>query len=273
LPTVTSRHNPLVTRFRASARGDSPNLMLVDGVHLVREAAQAGCRIRDAAVSVSALETIPELRVLVEDLRARRVAVTLVSASVIQALSPVRSSSPIVAIADRPTEDADRMFTRGASPLVLVAVDVQDPGNVGAIVRVAEAAGAAGVVAAGGSADPFGWKALRGSMGSAFRLPLLVRRAAEGAVDEARRRGCTVVATTPRNGRSLYELAVHGPCAVLIGGEGRGLPDKLIDAADERVSVPMQTPVESLNAAVTAALVAYEFSRKRGRESFSSATR
>jgi RNA methyltransferase, TrmH family len=263
LPTIPSRHNPLVTRFRAAARGGSPELMLVDGHHLVREAFEAGCSIREVAVSVSALDTIAELRTLTEELHAGRVETTLVSATVMQALSPVRSPSPIVALASRPAEDADRIFkaTRPA-PLVLIAVGVQDPGNVGAIVRVAEAAGASGVVAAGGSADPFGWKALRGAMGSAFRLPLLLRESASGAIDEARRRGCTIVATTPRSGRSLYELDFRGPCAVLIGGEGTGLSHDVIASADDRVTIPMAAPVESLNAAVTAALIAYEFTRK-----------
>ena len=263
MATITSRHNPLVTRIRAAARGESPELMLVDGIHLVRDSLLAGCRIRDAGVSVSALETVPELHALVEELRARRAAVTLVSASVIQALSPVRSSSPIVALVERPAENVDRVYGAGASTLVLVAVGVQDPGNLGAIVRVAEAAGASGVVAAAGSADPFGWKALRGAMGSAFRLPLLARRTAHEAIDEARRHGCTIVATTPRGGRSLYDLAIHGPCAVLIGGEGAGLSSDLIAASDERVTVPMAAPVESLNAAVTAALIAYEIRRPR----------
>jgi TrmH family RNA methyltransferase len=140
---------------------------------------------------------------------------------------------------------------------------VQDPGNLGAIVRVAEAAGATGVVAAGGSANPFGWKALRGSMGSALRLPIASEPAAENAVAEARRHGCRIVATVPRDGRSLYDVDLAGPLQVLIGGEGRGLASALTDLADERVTIPMQAPVESLNAAVTAALIVYEARRQR----------
>ena len=115
---------------------------------------------------------------------------------------------------------ASRIY--GGTPLVLIALDVQDPGNVGAIVRVAEAGGASGVVCAGACADPFGWKALRGSMGSALRLPILVHRDSREAIDEARRHGCRIVATAPRGGRPLFDADLRGPIAVLIGGEGSG---------------------------------------------------
>jgi TrmH family RNA methyltransferase len=140
---------------------------------------------------------------------------------------------------------------------------VQEPGNVGAIVRVAEAGGASGVVATGGSADPFGWKALRGSMGSALRLPVVAADDAAEVVAEARRRGCRIVATTPRGGRSPVEVDLTQATAVLIGGEGAGLPRTLVERASDRISIPMAPPVDSLNAAVTAALVVYEARRQR----------
>src|ERR1700681_3813504 len=107
-----------------------------------------------------------------------------VSAPVMAAVSPVRSSSVIVAIADRPPRSGERLYA--GTPLVIVACDVQDPGNVGAMVRVAEAAGATGLIAAGRCADPFGPKALRGSMGSALRLPIAVADAGTAVADVPR---------------------------------------------------------------------------------------
>jgi TrmH family RNA methyltransferase len=148
-------------------------------------------------------------------------------------------------------------------PLVVIAADVQDPGNLGAILRVAEAAGATGAIVSGVSADPFGWKALRGSMGSALRLALATTTDVAAAVDEARRAGCAIVATTPRDGRSVFDVKLSGATAVLVGGEGPGLAPAVVDAADIRVTIPMQSPVESLNAAVAAALVLYEVRRQR----------
>jgi TrmH family RNA methyltransferase len=178
------------------------------------------------------------------------------------ALSPVRSPSAIVALADRPPADAAAVFAR-APAIAVIAVDVQDPGNLGAIIRVAEAGGAAGVIVSGASADPFGWKALRGSMGSTLRLPVGTVSNAADAVAMARRAGYRVIATVPRGGRSPFDVNLAGSAAVLIGGEGPGLPPAIVEAADERVTIPMDGSVESLNSAVAAALMVYEARRQR----------
>ena len=263
VPPITSRQNAIVSRFRNAARGESGDLLLLDGVHLVAEALDAGVHIREAAV-MTVRNVRPEVADLAERLPGHDVPVAIVSASVMQALSPVRSPSPIVALAERPVVAGERVY-RDTS-LVIVAIDIQDPGNVGAIVRVSEAGGATGVVCAGACADPFGWKALRGSMGSALRLPLLVHRDVREATDEARRHGCRIVATSPRGGQPLFESDLRGPIAILIGGEGPGLAPSQVDAADEHVSIPMQPSVESLNTAVSAALVVYEARRQRTEE-------
>jgi RNA methyltransferase, TrmH family len=256
---IGSRQNPIVARYRTAARGDTDGVMLLDGPHLVADALAAGVHLREAAVAVDS-QTPPDMQRMLEQLDGIGVDLYGVTAPVMAALSPVRSPSRIVALADRPVR-YDRVFASPA-PLVVVALDVQDPGNVGAIVRVAEAAGATGAMVAGTSADPFGWKAIRGSMGSALRLPLIVERT-RNWTSEVRQRGCRIVATVPRGGRTLYDADLRGPLAILIGGEGSGLPGDLLEQADQRVTVPMQAPVESLNAAVTAALVLYEARRQR----------
>lgn len=255
---ITSRQNALVGRFRAIARGDEPGLFL-DGPHLIAEALSASVGIRHAMVASDAI-TRDGIRDLVATLEQRHVEVASVPAPVMAAVSSVRSSSAIVAVADRPNRTSNEMYT--GSPLVVIACDVQDPGNVGAIVRVTEAAGGTGVVAAGRSADPYGPKALRGSMGSALRLPIIYGEPAD-AVSQARNQGCRVLAAVPRDGTPVFELDLRRPMAVLIGGEGSGLPPALAGAADERFSIPMRAQVESLNAAITAALVVYEAYRQR----------
>jgi TrmH family RNA methyltransferase len=263
LKRVSSRQNSIVALYRAAARGETRDVMLLDGVHLVTEAVAAGVHIRHVTVKTEAM-AITEIGALVDKLERADVDVVTASASVMDTVSPVRSPSTVVALADRPAARETKIFGQAAS-LLVVAVDVQDPGNLGAIVRVAEAGGATAVVAAGACADPFGWKALRGSMGSALRLPILVMPTADSAVEEARRRRCRVVAATPRGGRSVFEVDFNGSIAVLIGSEGPGLPPTLVDNADERVTIPMDAPVESLNAAVTAALLVYEARRQRTR--------
>jgi TrmH family RNA methyltransferase len=258
---ITSRQNPLVARYRAAGRGEIAGLVLLDGPHLIADALDARMPMREAAVAVEALADA-EVRGLVARLTDAHVNLVSATAPVMDALSPVRSASAIVALAERPAHDEGRLYA-GAAALVVIASDVQDPGNVGAIVRVAEAGGATGVVAAGACADPFGWKALRGSMGSSLRLPVASREHADQAVAQARRHGCRIVATTPHGGRSLFDVNLKMPVAVLIGAEGAGLASALVQAADERITIPMQPPVESLNAAVTAALIVYEARRQR----------
>jgi TrmH family RNA methyltransferase len=262
--TITSRQNPFVARFRTAARGDVGGVILLDGAHLVADALAAGVTFQLAAVTPASVEE-PAIRPLVNALHTNGVEVITVSASVMDAVSPVKTPTGLVALAERPAADEDRLYAAPAA-LVVAAVDVQDPGNLGAMVRVAEAAGATGFAAAGGSANPFGWKALRGSMGSALRLPIASEVSAEDAVAAAKRHGCRIVAAVPRDGRPLFDVDLTGPIAILIGGEGQGLSAALADAADQRVTIPMQAPVESLNAAVTAALIVYEARRQRLRQ-------
>ena len=260
---VTSRRNPIVARYRAAAHGDLEGLLLLDGAHLVADALAAHVMLEHVVVAAEA-SAAAGIQPLLAQMSARGADIAFASPSVMAAVSPLRSPSAIVAIARRPQADTRRVYA-GSSPLLLIVNDVQDPGNMGAIVRVAEAAGAAGVLAAGVSADPYGWKALRGSMGSALRLPVARVDDVERAAAEARVNGCKVVATAPRGGRSVFDVDLRSATAVLIGGEGPGLPPAVLAAADERITVPMQPPVESLNAAVTAAIIVYEARRQRSR--------
>jgi TrmH family RNA methyltransferase len=258
---ITSRQNALVAKFLAAARGDEPGLVLLDGAHLVADALAAGVAIRHVLVGADAIDR-GDIRALIHSVERGGIDVAAATAPVMSAVSPVRSPSVVVALAERPQHDAGRVYG-GKTPFVVIACHVQDPGNVGAIVRVAEAAGASGLIAAGHGADPFGWKALRGSMGSALRLPIAVHADANQALVDARRYRCRIIATVPRDGRTLFTVDLKGTVAILVGGEGPGLPQSIVDAADERVTIPMEAPVESLNTAVTAALLLYEARRQR----------
>jgi TrmH family RNA methyltransferase len=262
LQRITSRHNALVARCRSIVRGEDRTTILLEGAHLVDEALAAGIDVERVIVTSGGLKR-SRFQLLLDRAESAGIEVTNVSPPVMAALSPVRTPSGIVALARRPSYSGDRLW-RVSAPLVLVACGVQDPGNLGAIARVTEAAGAAGIIAAGGGADPFGWKSLRGSMGSTLRLSVLVTARIEDALTEARRHGWRLLAAVPRGGTPLFEATLTGALAVVVGGEGPGLPPEVVDQADLRVSVPMEKPVESLNAAVTAALILYEARRQRG---------
>lgn len=261
--SLSSRHHPLVATCRALARGGGGDdtRLLLDGAHLVVDALAAELQLDTVAFTARARAT-PEGATLVERLSATAADLVEVSEPVMAAMSPVSSPSGIVAIAHRPDTSLGRVLA--ASPaLVVAAVDVQEPGNVGAVVRAAEAGGATGAAFCGASADPFGWKALRGSMGSVLRLPVVGGVTPGEALAAARSAGLHILATVPRGGAAPDAVDLRLPTLLLFGSEGAGLADDLLRDADARVSVPMRTPVESLNVAVSAALLVYEAARQR----------
>jgi RNA methyltransferase, TrmH family len=255
---ITSRQHPIVKEFRDLARGAGP-LMLLDGWHLLGEAASARVAVEKIAICGPPTE---KEGAVVDRLRRSGAQVVDVSGTVLNALSPVNSPTGVVASARIPSVSAASVLTP-APALVLAASGLQDPGNAGAIIRSAAAAGATGVVFDESSADPWGWKALRASMGSAFHMPVVRSRALAALIAEWRRAGIRIVATVPRGGTPMYDVDFTPPTAVLLGGEGAGLPDDLVTAADIRVSIPMHGNIESLNAAVAAALLFYEAQRQR----------
>lgn len=257
---VASRQNPAVARARALARDGAEDTVLIEGATLAAEAASAGWHIDLVAVTESAVADAETARLVASwPSSTERL---LVTPAVMHAMSPVRTPSGLVAFA-RPSLPTPGTDPGAGTALVVCAVDVQDPGNLGAIVRVAEAAGATAVLAAGASADPFGWKALRGSMGSAFRLPLERRITLEAALDRARAARCRIVATV-LDGTPLHAVDLSAPTYLFVGSEGQGLPAAVTGTADVRLAIPMERPVESLNVAVAAAVVLYEARRQRG---------
>ena len=255
---VSSRQHAIVKTARAVARGDAQRA-LIDGWHLLHDAVAAGVHIDTVALVGTPPTTADDA--LVRGLGSR---VLAVNASVMDALSPVRRPSGVVALVHKRTWRFEQLVDR-APALIVMTDGLQDPGNMGAVVRAAEAGGASGVIVGGASADPWGWKALRAAMGSTFRLPTVIEPDALDACDRLRTMGIRVLATTPREGAAMYDVDLRLPIAIVVGGEGAGLSRILIDDADSRITIPMTPGAESLNAAVAAALVVYEARRQRTR--------
>jgi TrmH family RNA methyltransferase len=259
LRRVSSRQNPLVSRVRALVRaGTVTPEVLVEGITLVTEAAAAGWPLELVAVSDRALDD-PALAAVVEreQVAAERVIVT---PAVMDALSPAATPTGAIAIARAPQHTIQGVLEPNG--VVVCAVDVQDPGNLGAIARVTEAAGGTGLIVCGSSADPFGWKAVRGAMGSAFRLPIVRRAHVDDVFTCAMPRGWQTVATAT-SGDAPSAIDFRARTILLVGSEGSGLPPGLVARCDRRASIPMQAPVESLNVAVATAVILYEARRQR----------
>ena len=233
--------------------------MLLDGWHLLGEACAAGIDVD--TVAICGPPTAAE-QLIVDRLGRRGARVVEVSGAVLNALSPVTAPTGVVASARKPTVRVEAI-TAPAPALVVVAAGVQDPGNAGALIRSAAAAGATGVVLDDASADPWGWKALRASMGSVFHIPVLRSRRVGPLLSELRAAGLQVTAAVPSGGVPMRAVDLRGATALVIGGEGQGLPDELRTAADTAVSIPMRNGIESLNVAVAGAVLLYEAERQR----------
>jgi TrmH family RNA methyltransferase len=236
--------------------------VLLDGAHLVGEALDAGLGFEVILVAASRSAAHSEAGRLARELEQRGLPLVEADDRAFDAVSPVRSPSGIAAIALRTASDPASLCAR-ADAFVLVVADVQDPGNVGALLRSAEAGGATGAFVTGASANPFSWKSLRGSMGSALRLPVATGLSPDRILTEMQRASMRTVASVARGGRDPDAVSWKGRVGVWIGGEGPGLADALVERCDETVTIPMAPQVESLNVAVAGALLVYAARRQR----------
>jgi TrmH family RNA methyltransferase len=266
---ISGRQNPVVRAFRSLAGGSDAKgeRVLLDGAHLVRDARDSGSAFELVAVASSRLARDTEEGRLAHALEGDGVDVVMAPDQLFGAISPVRSPSGIVAIARRRPATPAGICGR-ADAFVLVAVDVQDPGNLGSILRAGEAGGCTGALICGtagrGSASPFSWKALRGSMGSALRLPVADGLAADDAIGCLKEAGVPAFAAIARGGTDPDLVDWPARTALVIGGEGEGLTETTVGACDGCVTIPMAPGVESLNVAVAAGILVYAVRRKRG---------
>ena len=267
---IAGRQNPAVRLFRSlAAEGDVTGArLLLDGAHLVREARDSGVALEMVAVASSRLARDTEEGRLAHALDGDGVDVVMAPDQLFGAISPVRTPSGIIAVARREPTIAAEIYA-AADALVLAAIDVQDPGNLGSLLRAAEAGGVTGALvcgtARGGTANPFSWKALRGSMGSALRLPIVGGLDATAALEALDVAAVTTVAAVPRDGHDPDTMDWSGRVAIVLGGEGPGLTDDLIERCRSRVTIPMAPRVESLNVAVAGAILVYAARRARMR--------
>jgi TrmH family RNA methyltransferase len=260
---ITSRQNPLVKRAQRVRDGDEPGYMFVEGARLVEEAVASDIAIEAMIYTAEFAETERGRKLLAHPMLSHCRG-AMVPMQIMRAIRDVETPQGIVALAPHPrfgVEDA----LAGPAPLAVALDTLQDPGNVGTIVRAAEAAGASGVLSTPTTAEPYGPKALRAAMGSAFRFPIVRRVRLADVAHAARDRGMRILATAA-NGATVYsDVDWRMPTLLLVGNEGAGLSKEATELADETVAVPLAPPVESLNAAVALAVILFEAARQRDR--------
>ncbi|MGH9902585.1 MAG: TrmH family RNA methyltransferase [Pyrinomonadaceae bacterium] len=260
---ITSRANALVREARAVRDGKTKALIFVEGVRLCEEAARSGVIVEDLLYTEKIARDERGAGVVESMGRAARRAVA-VTEEVLASVSDTKTPQGVVALARRPQTDASALDkNRGEVPLIVVLNRVNNPSNAGAMLRVAEAAGATGAITTGGSADVFSPKALRGAMGSSFRLPVWAGADFSEVVAWCAAKSVRTVAADARATKAHTEIDWSGPRAVIVGAEGPGLDAADAAGADVAVRIPMRAPVESLNVAVALAVILYEAVRQR----------
>ena len=254
---ITSAANDHVKHARQVRAGRERGLIFVEGTRLAEECVAAGLRLQACFVT-----TEPDGRIGAV-LGRLSCPVFEVTEAILASLADTVHPQGIILIAERPWPALDQVLA-GDAALILGLDRVQDPGNVGTLIRTAEAAGATGVLAFAGTADAFSPKALRGAMGSSFRLPVITDVSGIAAIAACRKRGLQAVIATGDGESTHCEHDWRRPTLLILGNEGRGVDADLRKHCDARLRIPLHAPVESLNVAAAGAVLLFEAARQRG---------
>jgi len=265
LRRIEGRHNALVKELRqafAHAERTKDGDCAVEGLRIVEEAIRSGLRFRAMLFKESAQNLaerlLPQIGANVDTL--------LLPDKLFDDSVPTESPQGVAALVRLKEFSLADVLERLQVGPIIVVVGLQDPGNLGTILRSAEAFGSAGIVLGEGTVSPFNAKVIRASAGSIFRLPVIVAKAAGGfdAISaKMRAGGVRLVATSSHKGTPLNQASLSGPTAILVGSEGAGLPKTLMTQMDETIAIPHTPQVESLNAGVAGSIVLYEAARQR----------
>ncbi len=275
LRRIEGRHNPLVKELRqAFSRGQltEEGDCAMEGLRIVEEAIRSGLRFQSVFFresSQGAVERLlPQIGGHVETL--------VLPDKLFDSVVPSESPQGVAALVHLKSFSLDDVVERLQVGPVVILAGLQDPGNLGTILRSAEAFGSAGVVLEGGTVSPFNAKVVRASAGSLFRVPIIygnresTEKKSADVFGKLRARGVRLIATSSHKGTGLDQADLKSPCAIVFGNEGSGLSRDLMARMDETIAIRHAPQVESLNAGVAASIVLYEAARQRKLLAFSS---
>lgn len=259
MPLITSLQNPLVKQFKKLHRSKERHeqqLFLLEGTHLLEEAYKAGLSLVTVCCTSTWQAHNPQLWNQATQ-RAERS--ELVSPEVLQAIATTVNPDGVVATAKRVVSQLPSYdITLG-----IILETLQDPGNLGTLIRTAAAAGVEGLWLSADSVDLDHPKVLRATAGQWFKLPMAVSPDLTLNVSQLKSRGIQVLATLPTATLTYWDVDLTQPTLILLGNEGAGLSAQLAGVADQQVKIPLAAGVESLNVAIAAALILYEAQRQR----------
>jgi RNA methyltransferase, TrmH family len=236
--------------------------LVVEGAKVIGVALDADARVESVYVDPDLVRPGDGTDAVVNTAIRRGARVFELAPGVLERVADTVTPQPLLAVVGNP--DLPLAALAGGKPtVVVVCVDVRDPGNAGAVVRAAEAAGAGGIISCMGSADLSNPKAVRASAGSVFQVPVVAGGPPQEVLEELGRWGLRRLGTDAHAGRDYSTVDLTRPVAVILGNEARGLPPALAGSLDERVTIPMEGRAESLNVSMTAAVICFEAARQR----------
>ncbi len=256
----------MIRRVSTRKGRETSGAFSIEGVRLHERALRAGVPVTQVITTTAFIDDpAPRIKTLIADLREQACRITVVPDHVIREIIGDRDFGHILGLVKMPENRKLTVIVNNAQnrrPLFLVAVDVKEPGNVGAMLRTAHATGASAFVATGIS-DPYHPKALRTTMGSLFKLPVVYAEQPLSIIYELREMGVESVGTVVSGGILLQKANFsENGTAVFIGSEARGLPEHVLNAVDSLVSIPMVEEVDSFSVNAAAAIVLYDIGRK-----------
>lgn len=252
IEAADNRKLKLIRKLGSKKHRDALSKFVIEGINLVEEALAKGASV-DYVVASEDFDS-PRLDALNERIRDLYV----VPRELYEKISDAENGSGVLAVVSREYDEQAILSKLGRDDNVLVLDRVQDPGNIGTMIRTAVAAGYSAVMMIKGTADLYSPKVLRATAGMVFDLPVLFAESAAEAEKMLHDRGFRICVTEPEATVPYYEAGLSSGIALVIGNEGNGVSDEISEAADERITIPMRGSIESLNAAVAAAIVMYE---------------
>lgn len=261
---IESAANPFIKRIRAleQRKGrEEHGAFFVEGIQPVWQAVEAGAAIETLVVAPELLTSAPA-RAMVEQQRAAGMPVVEVSAAVYARLATRENPSGLGAVIRIMRQGIDALTVAPAS-LVVALHEIGNPGNLGTIVRTVDAVGGNGIVLIGDTTDPYHPSAVKASVGTLFRLPVVHAARIDDVLAWCTAHEVAVVTTSARAARDHWDVAYPAPALVLFGNEGRGLPQEVVRRGNLSVRIPMHGGASSLNLAVAAGVLLYEMLRQR----------
>jgi TrmH family RNA methyltransferase len=255
--------------IRRSSVRDSEHAFVAEGAKLVEAALDAGVSL-EAVFVADGWRDFELTRSVVERAAGRAVAVFELGPGIMERVGDTVSPQPVCAVVQSVDVALPELLARldaeqvpGAASALLVCVDVRDPGNLGAVLRIAGATGMAGVICCAGTVDPFNPKVVRASAGAVFRVPLIVGVPPLEALQALEDAGYRCWATVAHDGRDYSLADLGGRVALVLGNEGVGLGAEVVSRLDGALTIPMEDGTESLNVAMTVAVLCFEIVRRR----------